>query len=47
MASVNVPVYCHMTSHGLGPCEGGGWTLIMKIDGTKVTILARYLVNGK
>lgn len=32
-----IPVYCHMTSHGLGACGGGGWTLVMKIDGHKVT----------
>ena len=29
-----VPVYCHMTS--IGACGGGGWTLVMKIDGHKV-----------
>jgi len=32
-----LPVYCHMTSSGLGACGGGGWTLVMKIDGTKPT----------
>ncbi|KAL9953453.1 hypothetical protein ACROYT_G040875 [Oculina patagonica] len=37
MASRKVPVYCHMTSSGLGACGGGGWTLVMKIDGTKPT----------
>jgi len=26
-----------MTSHGLGACGGGGWTLVMKIDGSKVS----------
>lgn len=26
-----------MTSHGLGACGGGGWTLVMKTDGTKRT----------
>ena len=31
-----VPVYCHMTSSGLGACGGGGWTLVMKTDGAKV-----------
>ena len=31
-----IPVYCHMTSHGIGGCGGGGWTLVMKIDGYKV-----------
>ena len=36
MDSAKVPVYCHMTSSGLGACGGGGWTLVMKIDGTKV-----------
>lgn len=30
-----VPVYCHMAS--LGACGGGGWTLVMKIDGAKLT----------
>ncbi|KAL9953763.1 hypothetical protein ACROYT_G041226 [Oculina patagonica] len=32
-----VPVFCHMTIHGLGACGGGGWTLVMKIDGAKAT----------
>ena len=27
-------VYCHMTE--LPGCGSGGWTLVMKIDGTKV-----------
>ena len=22
-----VPVYCHMSRHGLGACGAGGWTL--------------------
>ncbi|XP_078351870.1 putative skeletal organic matrix protein 5 [Oculina patagonica] len=26
-----------MTIHGLGACGGGGWTLVMKIDGAKST----------
>ena len=30
-----IPVYCHMTSC-FGACGGGGWTLVMKIDGSKV-----------
>ena len=30
-----IPVYCHMTSD-VGECGGGGWTLVMKIDGNKV-----------
>ncbi|KAL9953806.1 hypothetical protein ACROYT_G041272 [Oculina patagonica] len=34
MDSGKVPVFCHMTS--LGACGGGGWTLVMKIDGAKV-----------
>ena len=37
--SKKVPVYCHMTSFGLGACGGGGWTLVMKIDGAKVSYL--------
>jgi len=35
--SGEIPVYCHMTTSGLGACGGGGWTLVMKIDGTKST----------
>ena len=35
VGSVEVPIYCHMTDD-LGACEGGGWTLVMKIDGNKV-----------
>ena len=31
-----VPVYCHMTTGGIGACGGGQRTLVMKIDGTKV-----------
>ena len=33
-----IPVYCHMSDSGLGECGGGGWTLVMKIDGTKVRL---------
>ena len=36
-ASGKVPVYCHMAS--LNGCGSGGWTLVMKIDGSKVRIL--------
>ena len=38
VGSTKVPVYCHMTSHRLDACGGGGWTLVMKIDGSKVFI---------
>jgi len=34
--SGKIPVYCHMTSDGIGACGGGGWTLVMKIDGHEV-----------
>lgn len=37
MPSGKVSVYCHMSSQGLGSCSGGGWTLVMKIDGRKVS----------
>ena len=37
MPSGKVPVYCHMSRHGLGACGGGGWTLVMKTDGNKVS----------
>ena len=36
MGTGTTPIYCHMTSTGLGPCGGGGWTLALKIDGTEV-----------
>ena len=29
------PVYCHMTND-LEVCGGGGWTLVMKMSGSKV-----------
>ena len=38
VGSVKIPVYCHMTGVGLGACGGGGWTLVMKTDGTKVSL---------
>ncbi|XP_020613059.1 uncharacterized skeletal organic matrix protein 5-like [Orbicella faveolata] len=41
VGSVKIPVFCYMT--GLGPCGGGGWTLVMKIDGAKSTF--RYDSN--
>ncbi|CAH3021993.1 unnamed protein product [Porites evermanni] len=37
VGSAKIPVYCHMTKHGLDACGGGGWTLVMKIDGSKGT----------
>ena len=36
MNTGKLPVYCYMSDTGLGNCSGGGWTLVMKIDGTKV-----------
>ena len=36
VGSAKIPVYCHMTKHMLDACGGGGWTLVMKIDGSKV-----------
>ena len=30
----HINVYCHMTS--ISGCHGGGWTLVMKIDGSSV-----------
>jgi len=35
--SKKIPIYCHMTSAGIGACGGGGWTLVMKINGNKRT----------
>ncbi|XP_073258158.1 uncharacterized skeletal organic matrix protein 5-like [Porites lutea] len=37
VGSAKIPVYCHMAKHGLDACGGGGWTLVMKIDGSKKT----------
>ena len=34
-SSLELDVYCHMTND-LAGCGGGGWTLVMKIDGDKV-----------
>ena len=36
--SQKIPVYCHMGNFG---CGDGGWTLAMKIDGTKVNFSFR------
>ena len=36
-----------MTKHGLDACGGGGWTLVMKIDGTKVLIMVIELSGGQ
>ena len=30
------PVYCYMDGDDLGECGGGGWTLVMKMDGAQV-----------
>ena len=39
VGSENIPVFCLMEDTGMGTCGGGGWTLVMKIDGTEVFIL--------
>ena len=41
MADKVVHVYCHMTmaTTGNGTCGDGGWTLVIKMDGNKVTLL--------
>lgn len=33
---MKLPVYCYMDGDDLGECGGGGWTLVMKIDGSQV-----------
>ena len=35
-----LPVYCNMDGAGLGDCGGGGWTLVMKINGAKVMLMS-------
>ena len=34
--SPSYEVYCHMSD--LPGCYGGGWTLVLKVDGTKVSL---------
>ena len=34
--SGKIVVYCKINETILGPCSGGIWTLVMKIDGSKV-----------
>lgn len=36
LESETIPVYCHLTS--LGTCGDGGWTLVMKVNGSKVSV---------
>ena len=43
MSNKKIYVYCHMTDD-LEGCRGGGWTLVMKIDGTKVSRLSSFLL---
>ena len=39
-----IPVYCHMEgTTQLEACGGGGWTLVMKIDGKKVAAAKKQL----
>lgn len=41
MDNEEVHVYCHMTNDLMG-CGGDGWTLVMKMNGTKVSCLLSY-----
>ena len=44
MGSEIIPVYCHMEgTTQLEACGGGGWTLVMKIDGEKVAAAKKQL----
>ena len=40
-------VYCHMTMATIstGECGGGGWTLVMKIDGNQVKLKMNEWMN--
>ena len=40
--SQKLPVYCNMDGTDLGNCGCGGWTLVMKIDGSKVTSTPKF-----
>ena len=42
VGSEKIPVYCHMTNE---ECGDGGWTLVMKIDGSKVIPLLNWPVG--
>ena len=44
-SSLELDIYCHMTDD-LGACGGGGWTLVMKIDGRKVKNMILIVCNG-
>ncbi|CAH3044093.1 unnamed protein product [Pocillopora meandrina] len=37
VGNLSFPVYCHLGGTDLGPYGAGGWTLVMKIDGSKGT----------
>ena len=41
-----VLVYCYMDGNDLGECGGGGWTLVMKIDGAQVQFIAYASINS-
>ena len=42
---MKIPVYCYMTGVNLGACGEGGWTLVMKTDGTKVWLFSKTIVS--
>ena len=44
--SEQIPVYCHMVGAKLEACGGGGWTLVMKIDGRKVAAASKEPILG-
>jgi len=55
LGSQKLSVYCNMDGADLGDCGCGGWTLVMKIDGSKVIYkrqrfieraLHHYLIRG-
>ena len=41
IGSVKTAVFCHMTS--LGACGGGGWTLVIKMNGAQVYLTSVVL----
>ena len=41
MDTGKLPVYCNLDGAGLGDCGAGGWTLVMKTDGSKVHCFKR------
>ena len=47
VGSEEIRAFCVLNDTSLGSCGGGGWTLVMKIDGKKVLIIIIITVIHK